>query len=104
MKVTKQNIMDQFGVMANAVRQIGSKQLFIVDNHNSTKYMYAKCRILVSYKTIIGIFDADCVWHITDKKYSATTSKQTSQFINQTPFACFRCADDELQAMLRQQV
>lgn len=51
------------------VSQVKSMQLFIV-NYN----------LLVSYKTIIGVIDRNDCWHITNKKYSSTTSKQTTLF------------------------
>lgn len=60
---------------AKEVKQIDSKQLFIVT--------YTDKKFLVSYKTIIGYkLLADNVWIITTQKFSQTTSKQTSQFIN----------------------
>ena len=51
------------------VDQIASMQLFIV-NYN----------LLVSYKTIIGVIDRNDCWHITSRKYSKPTSKQTTVF------------------------
>lgn len=51
------------------VSQVRSMQLFIV-NYN----------LLVSYKTIIGVLDKNDCWHITNRKYSSTTSKQTTIF------------------------
>jgi hypothetical protein len=51
------------------VSQVCSMQLFIV-NYN----------LLVSYKTIIGVLDDNDCWHITNRKYSPTTSKQTIVF------------------------
>jgi len=51
------------------VEQVKSMQLFIVNNN-----------ILVSYRTIIGILDNNDCWHITNKKYSSSTSKQITIF------------------------
>lgn len=51
------------------VDQVRSMQLFIVNNN-----------LLVSYKTIIGVLDKNDCWNITNKKYSSTTSKQTTVF------------------------
>lgn len=51
------------------VEQVKSMQLFIVNNN-----------ILVSYRTIIGVLDNNDCWHITNKKYSSSTSRQTSVF------------------------
>lgn len=91
--VTKKDIMRLFAVKSDAVKQIGSKQLFIVDTKSG--------RMLVSYRTIIGYF-TNSIWHISSNKYTVTTSKQTSQFINSTKFTCIRCSEEELQAMVRQ--
>lgn len=51
------------------VEQVKSMQLFIINDN-----------LLVSYKTIIGVLGNNDCWHITNKKYSSTTSKQTSIF------------------------
>lgn len=51
------------------VDQVKSMQLFIINDN-----------LLVSYKTIIGVLGNNDCWHITNKKYSSTTSKQTSIF------------------------
>lgn len=51
------------------VSQVKSMQLFIV-NYN----------LLVSYKTIMGVLDDNDCWYITSRKYSSTTSKQTTVF------------------------
>lgn len=78
MSVTKKDIQLAYNVAPNMVKQIDSKQLFIVD----TSYLG---RLLVSYKTTIGIFH-NAIWYITSEKFSPTTSKQTTQFINSTSF------------------
>lgn len=51
------------------VSQVCSMQLFVVNGN-----------LLVSYKTIIGVLDKNDCWHISNKKYSSTTSKQTTIF------------------------
>lgn len=51
------------------VEQVKSMQLFIINDN-----------LLVSYKTIIGVLGNNDCWHITNKKYSSTTNKQTSIF------------------------
>ena len=68
-KVTIQTIMHQFNVARDKVKQVKSMQLFIVD---SPRYGH----ILVSYQTIIGIYDFNnCTWYVTKEKFSVTTSK-----------------------------
>ena len=78
MSVFKKDIQLAYNVAPNMVKQIASKQLFNVD----TSYLG---RLLVSYRTTIGVFH-NGVWFITKEKFSPTTSKQTSQFINSTSF------------------
>jgi hypothetical protein len=95
MTVKVKDIESSYNVPANMVRQVNSKQLFIVD----TSYLG---RLLVSYKTTIGLFH-NGVWYITNKKFSPTTSKQTTQFINSTSFPVERVSieifDDLLMAI-----
>ena len=68
-----------------SIQQIGKKQLFIVDGNK-----------LVSYSTIIG-YKHNGTWYITTKKFSPTTSKQTTQFINNyTNCPCVRVSPEEL--------
>jgi hypothetical protein len=67
MPVTIKDIKSIFNT--NTVDQVKSMQLFIVNNN-----------ILVSYRTIIGMLDNNDCWHITNKKYSSSTSRQTSRF------------------------
>lgn len=63
--------------MYQQYEQIGSKQLFICSNPIG---MY-KSKILVSYRTVVGYYDAvQCTWILTKHKYSVTTSKQLTQF------------------------
>lgn len=75
MKVTKKDISAIFGVSPGAIKQVGSKQLFLA-------YVYTDevgyQKILISYRTIIGVYDE--MWHITTKKYSRTTSYQITAF------------------------
>ena len=73
MSITIKDICNQFGVSKNLVEQIGHKQLFIVTINN--------CRLLVSYQTVIGKL-LNGKWYITKEKFSCTTSKQITQFIN----------------------
>lgn len=68
---TKKDVMRQFAVESHNVIQIDSKQLFVV-------YLPTR-KVLVSYRTIVGE-SIDGVWHLTQYKYSCTTSKQLSQF------------------------
>ena len=61
--------------------QVDSKQLFICSNYVGTDTANKHNRILVSYRTIVGWYDAVlCTWVLTRAKYSPTTSKQLSQF------------------------
>lgn len=71
MSVTIKNIASQFNTTRDTVKQIGSKQLFIVSTPTGT--------VLVSYYTIVGKLVAG-TWYLTTKKYSVTTSKQLRQF------------------------
>ena len=95
MTIKSKDIQLAYNVPANMVKQVNSKQLFIVD----TSYLG---RLLVSYKTTIGLFH-NSVWYITTKKFSATTSKQTTQFIKSTSFPVERVSieifDDLLMAI-----
>jgi hypothetical protein len=94
MTVKIKDIQLAYNVAPNMVKQVSSKQLFIVD----TSYLG---RLLVSYKTTIGVFH-NSVWFITNEKFSPT-SKQTSQFINSTSFPVERVSieifDDLLMAI-----
>jgi hypothetical protein len=92
MKVTKKDIQLAYNVAPNMVKQIDSKQMFIVD----TSYLG---RLLVSYKTTIGLFH-NGVWVITSEKFSPTTSKQTSQFINSTSFEVKRVSPETFDDLL----
>jgi hypothetical protein len=53
------------------VKQVDSKQMFIITVPSGTK--------LLSYKTIVGLLLND-VWMLTPNKHSRTTSKQLTQF------------------------
>lgn len=92
MTVKIKDIQLAYNVPANMVKQVKSRQLFIVD----TSYLG---RLLVSYKTTIGIFH-NSIWYITTEKFSPTTSKQTSQFINATPFEVTRLDSASFQDLL----
>lgn len=87
MKVTKQQISLCYNTSIDNIKQIDSKQLFIVD----TSYLG---RLLVSYKTTIGIY-FDGVWVITLEKFSPATSKQTTQFINANSHLKFKRVSPE---------
>lgn len=83
MKMTKQDVARQFDITINNVKQVESKQLFIIDDYSSLHNNCSNCKYLVSYNTIIGIYDYNnFTWYITNEKFSPTTSKQTTQFIN----------------------
>lgn len=91
-KVTIKDIMIGFNVKRDKIKQFNSCQLFIVD---STSY---GC-ILVSYRTIIGMF-YNSTWYITTAKYSVTTSQQSNTFIKSTPFEVERVAENTLRDMI----
>jgi hypothetical protein len=75
--VTKKDVMARFSLRDSQVRQIGAKQLFVIDTiHNG--------RLLISYYTVVGYFNDK--WYLTKYKYSQTTSKQLTQFANNTSF------------------
>lgn len=76
------DIMLNFNVHRDAVKQINSMQLFIVDTSYSG-------RLLVSYLTVIGVFHNN-IWYITKEKFSPTTFKQTTIFTKSTPFEVVR--------------
>lgn len=67
--VTKQMIIDKFN--CSEVKQIDSKQLFIITKDNE--------QFLVSYFTIVGKVIGGR-WHVTTEKYSVTTTRQLSYF------------------------
>lgn len=90
--VTIKDIMIGFNVKRDKVKQFNSCQLFIVD----TNYLG---RILVSYKTTIGVFH-NLTWYITKEKFSPTTSKQITIFSRATPFEVVRLDADTFQDML----
>ena len=71
------------------VSQIDGKQLFIVSGD-----------LLVSYLTIIGLKVGD-KWLVTTKKYSITTSRQTTQFCNRQA-SSERIPQERLQELLKQ--
>ncbi len=72
-------------------KQVGNKQLFIVEGDINGVYQ----TILLSYYTKIGRF-VNGTWFITNERYSSTTSKQTSQFINSTAYTVIRLDDISL--------
>lgn len=96
MSVTKRNISAIFGVPLSAIKQIGSKQLFVV-NISSGDIGYR--HILVSYRTIIGYNDNE-FWYITTRKYSQTTSRQITAFSRNRWDRIKRVENEELVALL----
>lgn len=66
--ITAKMIANNLGINIEEVKQVGSKQLFIV-----------KGRELYSYWTKVGYLE-DATWFLTTKKYTKTTSKQLTQF------------------------
>lgn len=86
---TRKDIALQFGLPLQAIEQVGNQQLFKVDctsypdAFDSYSRKYYSVSLLVSYRTIVGIYStAYSEWKLTSKKYSATTSKQLTQFCN----------------------
>ena len=73
MKVTKQQVMNQIGLYidVDSVDQVGNKQLFVVHTNKGS--------LLVSYYTVIGVYDRK--WYYTNRSYSHTTSSQLGQFM-----------------------
>lgn len=90
--VEVKDIMISFNVPRANVKQVNTMQLFIVD----TSYLG---RLLVSYKTTIGIFH-NLTWYVTTEKFSTTTSKQVTIFSRSTPFDVVRLDADTFQDML----
>lgn len=78
LKVTVNTIIRTFEVTRDKVKQIKSQQLFIVDS----PYLG---RLLVSYRTIVGVFHGG-VWVISTEKHSVSTSRQVNSFTRSTPF------------------
>lgn len=92
MTIKIKDIQLAYNVPANMVKQVKSMQLFIVD----TSYLG---RILVSYKTPIGVFH-NSTWYLTTQKFSATTSKQTNIFAKSTPFKVERISAETFDDLL----
>lgn len=96
MSVTKRNISAIFGVSLAAIEQVGARQLFMA-------YIYTEelgyQKILISYRTVIGVYDGD-IWHITTKKYSHTTSRQITSFSSSRWNKIKRIDNDTLVSML----
>ena len=81
MKVTKKILaeyLDNQRIAYDEIKQIGSKQLFIV-NKGLTQYLF-------SYYTVIASREIGQVWIVTTKKYSVTTSKQITQYLRNNQF------------------
>ena len=92
MTIKIKDIQLAYNVPANMIKQIGYRQLFIVD----TSYLG---RILVSYKTTIGVFH-NSVWYLTTEKFSPTTSKQTTMFAKSTSFEVQRVSPETFDDLL----
>lgn len=92
MTIKIKDIQLAYNVPANMIKQIKSMQLFIVD----TSYLG---RLLVSYKTTIGVFH-NSVWYITTEKFSATTSKQATMFSKSTSFEVQRISPETFDDLL----
>lgn len=61
--------------------QIGSKQLFICSQYTGANMADNHNKILVSYLTIVGFYDAVlCTWVLTKQRYSVTTTRQINWF------------------------
>lgn len=90
--VEVKDIMLSFNVSRDKVKQVNTMQLFLVDTSNLG-------RVLISYKTIIGVF-YNLTWFITKEKFSTTTSKQITIFTRSTPFDVVRLDSDTFQDML----
>lgn len=73
MKITKKHVAEWFKVTLDNVKQVDSKQLFIVQLKTR--------KVLVSYLTIVGEW-VDGLLIVTLYRYSKTTSKQLTQFIS----------------------
>lgn len=102
---TRKDIANQFGLPLNAVEQIGSKPLFIVNcssypnSYDSYSRKYYSVRLLVSYRTIVGIYHtADSEWKLTSSEYSVTTARQLSDF-SKTHNTC-RVTEEEFNELL----
>jgi hypothetical protein len=92
MTIKIKDIQLAYNVPANRVKQIKSMQLFIVE----TSYLG---RLLVSYKTTIGVFH-NSIWYLTSEKFSPTTSKQTTMFANSTSFKVERVSPETFDDLL----
>ena len=58
--------------MRTNIKQFDSKQMWTVDYYK-----------VYSYNTLVGVYDAEYgQWVFTECKYSPTTSKQITQYIN----------------------
>jgi hypothetical protein len=89
--ITKSRISDITGRSLEEIKQLGKKQMFLVDFDAYT--------VLYSYTTIIGVrmkFGAITTWRITDKSYSVTTSCHITAF----PYYYTRITQPELEIIL----
>jgi hypothetical protein len=74
MKITIEQVSEKFNVPVSEVKQVKTKQLFIVGNSK-----------LVSYLTVVGI-SKEGVWYLTKEKQSQTTTQQVNTFARDTAF------------------
>lgn len=82
MKVTEQQVMNELTryVDVSNVEQVDNKQLFVAKVKDSS------VRLLVSYYTVIGFSVPNMFngYHVTDRRYSVTTSRQLSAVRKET--------------------
>lgn len=74
--VTRRMLANHLGISIDNVKQVVSKQLFLVYDQES------QVTSLYSYYTKVGYRNSliSGTWRLTTTKYSVTTSKQLSQF------------------------
>jgi hypothetical protein len=93
-KITAKQIAEKFGVSLSAAEQQNSTQAFIV----AVPYTL----LFLSYTTVLAAFDGDrALWLVTDKKYSATTSKHLKAFLLQRDSYCETVTQEELEQFLK---
>lgn len=76
-KITIKGVREAFPGYTSYEQQ-GSKQLFVCSGYTGAD---TANKILVSYLTIVGYYDAVlCTWILTKQRYSVTTTKQINWF------------------------
>jgi len=88
MSVTKKQIKELYPDALD-IKQYGAKQLF--------KITYPNHKLLLSYKTVIGVKETGELWRFTNEKFSVTTTRQLNYFINSYWIggACYKLSPDE---------